>query len=98
MSNIEVFDRSYTGHVPVGQQRDGRELALLFYGDGTVRILHECRLIQGSGDDRLVCAPALQLGNGHVTGSRHSMTISPSILCPDCGLHGFVRAGRWETA
>lgn len=26
------------------------------------------------------------------------ITVEPSILCPDCGLHGYVRAGVWSTA
>lgn len=93
MKTIEAYDRDYIGNVPVGQHRDGRELALLFYGDGTVRILHECRLI---GEDQLVCAPALQLTGGHRIEQLDPVTVSPSILCPDCDLHGFVRAGRWE--
>lgn len=25
------------------------------------------------------------------------LTISPSILCRECGFHGFLRAGRWES-
>lgn len=24
------------------------------------------------------------------------LTLSPSILNPDCGLHGHIRGGRWE--
>lgn len=26
------------------------------------------------------------------------LTLSPSILCPECGHHGFIRAGRWVPA
>lgn len=26
------------------------------------------------------------------------LTLSPSLLCTDCGDHGFVRGGRWEPA
>lgn len=26
------------------------------------------------------------------------LTISPSILCSECGSHGFIRNGRWENA
>jgi hypothetical protein len=25
------------------------------------------------------------------------VTITPSILCPDCGLHGFVTDGTWRS-
>lgn len=27
--------------------------------------------------------------------SLEPLTLSPSLLCP-CGVHGFIRAGRWE--
>lgn len=30
--------------------------------------------------------------------SRDPLTISPSIHCLNCGLHGFVRDGRWVPA
>jgi len=26
------------------------------------------------------------------------LTVSPSLLCPDCGDHGFIREGRWVRA
>lgn len=26
------------------------------------------------------------------------LTLSPSLLCRTCGLHGFIRAGRWVPA
>ena len=26
------------------------------------------------------------------------LTISPSVLCRDCGLHGWIRDGRWVPA
>lgn len=26
------------------------------------------------------------------------LTLSPSLLCPQCGHHGWIRAGRWEPA
>jgi hypothetical protein len=100
MSKIEVFDRRYTDHVPVGQRDDGTDLALLLYRDGTVRMLHECKTV---GEDRLVCAPALRIGNGHDIHAEDigcglmSITVSPSILCPDCDLHGFVRSSSWES-
>ena len=30
--------------------------------------------------------------------SRKPLTIEPSIQCPKCGLHGFIRAGSWTPA
>ena len=73
----------------------GPTYRILFYEDGTARFEHRC----DRGERGVViCAPALQLGAGHVIEQRDPLTISPSILCPDCGTHGFVRAGRWSPA
>lgn len=74
------------------RQPAGPSYRILFYRDGTARFEHRC----DRGDRGVVvCAPALQLGAGHAIEQRDPLTISPSILCPDCGTHGFVRAGRW---
>lgn len=72
-----------------------RSVRALFYEDGTVRIEHECRTVDGV---RLIVAPALQLGTGHIIEQANPLTVSPSILCPDCGLHGFIREDRWVDA
>lgn len=38
---------------------------------------------------------------GHPERSKHELvsedplTVSPSLLCPRCGHHGFIRDGRW---
>lgn len=45
----------------------------------------------------LRCAPALQIGNGHTIVTRDPLTIVASILCPDCGTHGFVTDGQWRS-
>lgn len=43
------------------------------------------------------CAP--MLGDEHeVEWSETWPTVSPSILCSDCGLHGYMRDGVWEFA
>lgn len=94
VNKIEVFDRNYLNRRVVGSRPDGTEIALLFYLDATIRIHHECKQV---GEHRMVCAPALRVGNGHVIENMDPVTISPSILCPDCDLHGYVRAGRWES-
>lgn len=78
----------------------GPSYRVLFYEDGTARFEHRCdRGKRGV----VVCAPALRLGphageyllGGHRIERADPLTISPSILCSDCGTHGFVRDGRW---
>lgn len=67
---------------------------VLFYADGTVRFEHRCdRSHRNAGI--LVCAPALQIGNGHTVTQTDPLTIVASILCPDCAVHGWVTDGRW---
>lgn len=71
--------------------------ALVAYPDGSVRFRHRCdRGPRGV----IVCAPALQLGRGHTitrdAGGRP--TVSPSILCDDCGTHGWATDGAWRDA
>jgi len=64
----------------------------LFYDDGTCRIEHKCKVIGGV---QIICAPALRLADGHTIVAEDPLTVTPSILCPDCGLHGFITEGRW---
>ena len=74
----------------------GLGIEILFMQDGPVRIAHNCKLV---GDDkRLRCAPALMIGQGHTVVTRDPLTIVASILCSDCGLHGFVTNGVWVPA
>lgn len=74
----------------------GLGIQMLFMQDGKVRAAHDCKMV---GDDqRLRCAPALMLGQGHTVVTREPLTIVASILCPDCGLHGFVTDGHWVPA
>lgn len=45
----------------------------------------------------IVWAPTLTPGPaGHVVHSTDPLTITASILCGDCGLHGFVTEGAWR--
>lgn len=64
----------------------------LHYPDGSIRVEHTCKAI---GEAQLVTAPALRLDGGHVVQQEDPLTITPSILCPDCGLHGFIISGKW---
>jgi hypothetical protein len=75
----------------------GPTYRLLTYADGTVRFEHRCdRGERGT----IICAPALRIGHGHtLTRSDNGKpTVRASILCPDCGTHGFITDGRWADA
>jgi len=74
----------------------GLGIEILFCPDRTVRVAHNCKLI--GDDERLRCAPRLMLGEGHTVVTRTPLTIVASILCTDCGLHGFVTNGQWVPA
>lgn len=83
---------------------NGPSYRLLFWSDTRVGFEHRCdRGERGT----IICAPALmnvgQPGGHQITWSpdqagQMKSTITPSILCPDCGTHGFVRNGRWVDA
>jgi hypothetical protein len=90
-----------TRTVPLPDCTVGAEV--LFMDDGTHLFSHVCdrrpsnpnrsaRFRSNAGVIR--CAPALD-PTGHQIVSPDPLTVSPSILCLDCGLHGFVREGRW---
>lgn len=82
------------------RNEDGPDFRLLFYPDPSeVRFLHQCdRSHRDAGI--IVCAPRLtdvnQPGGHQITGMRHAPTVRASILCDDCGTHGFITDGRWE--
>lgn len=61
---------------------------------GIVRFEHVCdRGARGV----IVCAPELQIDAGHtLTGTADGPTVTPSILCDDCGTHGFITNGVWR--
>lgn len=72
----------------------GPDYRLLFYPDDSVGFEHRC----DRGDRGvIICAPRLKPEHT-VTQADAKTTVSPSILCPDCGTHGFVRDGRWVAA
>lgn len=79
---------------------DDPHRALLGYPGGVWRYRHRCDRTNSRNAGVVVCAPLLQAGvTGHVVLVRpDGPTVSPSILCADCGSHGFVRDGRWDAA
>lgn len=69
------------------------ERAVLFYADGSARFRHHC----DRGDrGTVICAPLLQMGHGHSIVQEDPLIIVASVLCPDCGTHGFVTDGEWR--
>lgn len=66
---------------------------------------HECEAMQNTTDAG-VSAGGVYFQNApdHLKGPRwqlvteEPLTITPSILCRTCGLHGFIREGRWVPA
>lgn len=74
----------------------GGGIVALHYPDGAIRVEHYCTR-QRDGLS-IICAPALQLGGGGhtATGGLGHLTVTPSILCGDCGLHGHITDGTWK--
>lgn len=82
-----LVDSTWTARVDLGG-----DLAILFYGDDDVRFHHLCdRGKRGI----VICAPRLQIGRGHSVVRREPLTIVASVMCDDCGTHGFVTDGAW---
>jgi hypothetical protein len=76
----------------------GSGVASLHYADGAIRIEHSCTRPR-DGMTLLVAPMLTKQGEpgGHQVTSLDPLTVSPSILCDDCGLHGFIVAGRWHS-
>lgn len=66
---------------------------------------HECVAAQNNTDSGLSAGGVyFQNAPENVQGARwqlvtaEPLTINPSVLCGTCGLHGFIREGRWVPA
>lgn len=90
------------GGIPVGVDpgyeravtlQEEPRLRLLFYPSGAVRFEHLCK----SATRTVVCAPALPREKFNIE-SLDPVTLNPSIECPDCHIHGYVRSGSWVRA
>lgn len=86
---VAIFE-DWTQYQPLTEEK-----GILFSDDPTfVRFIHRCdRSHRNAGV--IVCAPQLQIGNGHEIVTRDPLTIRASILCTDCQTHGFVTEGHW---
>lgn len=77
------------------------------YGPGIVGSIveyHTCRDNNGEpydGQGSVPIDPRILIGSPHWTitagqmGSFEGLTLSPSILCQRCGLHGYIIDGKW---
>lgn len=83
----------------------GRGKQLHVYADGEptagecFSFEHRCKKIPGEGDEmvQIICAPKLQRQH-EAQWTDGKVSITPSILCPDCNTHGFVTDSRWVRA
>ncbi len=82
----------------------GRDFEVLWLADGTgARFEHLCDR-SSTGRGSIVCAPEMRFVDGldgqahHILVSRNPVTIRPSVLCSDCGTHGFITDGQWVQA
>jgi hypothetical protein len=90
------------------QGTDDPMMALLYYApssftDGTspaghVRFRHTCVTIPDDYEGSITKITAPLLSQHLLRLDDGKITVSPSILCPDCGLHGFVRRDRWDAS
>ena len=74
----------------------GSGVATLHYEDGRIAVEHRCTR-QRDGRTLLI-APLLNSPGqpgGHQVVDVDPLTITPSILCSDSGLHGFNAHGTW---
>lgn len=90
-----LVEQPFARSVVIGALPGGPQVRALFYEDGRVGIEHRCKVVD---DTQIICAPLLQLDGGHSITSEDPLTVTPSIACGDCGLHGFIRDGRWVPA
>jgi hypothetical protein len=84
----DIRERGWVKETPVGNK-----ITALEYPDGRIGISHEC-ILPRSGY-HVLYAPKLQIGGGHSVTSSEPLTVTPSILCGECGLHGFITNGAW---
>lgn len=63
--------------------------------EGTLDALeyrHECK--EGTREESIPLSPSWG-GYGWQVHTESPLTLSPSLRCTTCGLHGWVRGGRW---
>ncbi|MCW2899953.1 MAG: hypothetical protein JWO67_2218 [Streptosporangiaceae bacterium] len=90
---------AFERRVPVGSG-----VAALFTDEpktGASRIAIEHQCTRPRDGMTLLIAPFLTADRdgrrGHQLLSEDPLTVTPSILCADCGLHGFITDGTWRS-
>lgn len=101
MSVHFLFPTPYVEHVDLL----GKPTAALLRWDDAVGsaawgFMHECQRWpdEDEPDGVFVKVVAPRLTNHTVTRTDTGVTVRASILCPDCGIHGFVTNSRWDSA
>jgi hypothetical protein len=93
----EALHQDVVGHhMPadlVVSDSHGHDLVMLQMDDATWRISHLCDR-RASNRGIIRCAPELSDGH-HIALVDGKVTVDPSILCSDCGLHGYIRDSMW---
>lgn len=96
-------DLTVPGAVSIAELSEGPDhMFVLFYPDDEVRWAHLCK----AGDGRTILnSPTLAPEHRaeFATEGTHGehvieLTITPSLHCPGCGTHGFIRDSRWVDA
>ena len=68
------------------------------YPSTEIRFRHTCVTIPDSEYGHMVKIVAPLLSSHEIVRHDGKLTVRPSILCPDCGLHGFVERESWRSA
>jgi hypothetical protein len=79
---------------------DEDALALLRCDGEPWRFDHYCRILHydDGAQTQLRCAPLLSAAHVVTRAKDDTLTVSRSIECPDCELHGYVEKSRWRHA
>ena len=78
---------------------DDAAMAIVFDDEGHWRFRHTCARTSPRfvvAQEPFVVAPTLDRHTVMV--AEHRPSVNPSILCEDCGIHGFVNDGKWRSA
>lgn len=87
MTTPTLIKPGWTERVDLGEGR-----AVLFYDDEPPRFEHICHRTRINDGLTLIIAPSMSL---HTVVQRDPLTITASVACGDCNIHGWVTNGEW---